>query len=140
MKTWWKWRLVADYIGAPEFPVALMDRIRELASRDIDAQHFADSLDVIQAIHDLYKLAYATDSAERILPLDISLEGPAIERLALGRDEAANVVWAIEDTLADELGLPVTVEHTLWIARDDHNGRGSATSGTLADQLLPPER
>jgi uncharacterized protein DUF6603 len=54
-QTPWKWRLVADYTGAPEFPATLLTRIRELAEHDVDAQHFADSLDVIQAIHDRYR-------------------------------------------------------------------------------------
>lgn len=108
VKTPWKWRLVADYTGAPDFPVALMDRIRELASRDVDAQHFADSLDVIQAVHDLYKLAYATDSAERtfeallrlLLPLLVAglRRDQAHPKLALG----LLVVQLADDQLADQ--------------------------------------
>jgi len=40
-----------------------------------------------------------------------TLEGPAIEAVVLGIDESSNVVWAIEDTLGDALGLPRTVDH-----------------------------
>lgn len=40
-----------------------------------------------------------------------SLEGAVIERVALVRDEAANLVWAVEDVVVDALGNPATVDH-----------------------------
>ncbi len=43
---------------------------------------------------------------------EAALEGPAIESVSLGIDEAANVAWASEDTVADALGLPQRVDHT----------------------------
>jgi hypothetical protein len=45
--------------------------------------------------------------------VEAALEGPPIEVVSLGIDEAANIVWASEDTLADPLGLPQRVEHVL---------------------------
>lgn len=220
-----------DWFTLPvTFPVGTLARVVSIAVTDT----FNTDIVITQRLRSdgwrMFELAgdpVAQDYLAILPTLDISLEGPAIERLALGRDEAANVVWAIEDTLSDDLGLPVTVEHTsavlpvgrsytyeplippptswfplvrrgsgfvgaelraapsrtprgrllagwptigfliddvpaeglrlerkfqfaiargqpmrraLWIARSDHNGRGPATSGTLADQLLPPER
>ncbi len=43
-----------------------------------------------------------------VLPvLSTSLDGPPIEEVVLGRDETANIVWAIETGVADQLGMRV---------------------------------
>jgi hypothetical protein len=62
-----------------------------------------------------------------------SITGPAIEQLSLRRDEQANVLWAIEDTVADALGLPTTVEH----ARGSRPAAGAAWS--YVPMTAPPE-
>jgi hypothetical protein len=45
--------------------------------------------------------------------VEATLEGPAVESVSLGLDEATNLVWASEDTLADVLGLPRRIDHVL---------------------------
>lgn len=46
-----------------------------------------------------------------VLPtVGLALEGPPIEEVAIARDEAANLAWAIERSAADALGLPVRRE------------------------------
>jgi hypothetical protein len=42
-----------------------------------------------------------------------ALEGPAIESVALVRDEIANLVWALEDLAPDALGLPRSISHAV---------------------------
>lgn len=43
-----------------------------------------------------------------VLPtVSVALDGPAIEEVAIARDEAANLAWAIERSVADTLGLAV---------------------------------
>ncbi|HSN26650.1 MAG TPA: hypothetical protein VLT45_10200 [Kofleriaceae bacterium] len=55
--------------------------------------------------------AAAQDMLPIIPTIAEPLQGAPIESVALVRDETANVVWAIEDVLADELGIGRAVSH-----------------------------
>ena len=68
-----------------------------------------------------------------VLPtLNTSLDGPPIEEVLLGIDEAANVVWAIENTVSDSLGLRVERQST------PVSLRGAAGAWTYVPLVPPP--
>jgi hypothetical protein len=104
-----------DWFVAPvPMPVGTLGRIDRITVVDT----FGDSTVLSGRIRSpgwrMFELAGDPAAANllAILPtVTAALEGPPIESIALVRDEAANVVWAVEDVAADALGLPQAISH-----------------------------